>query len=655
MKKFFLLLCFFVLCNLSAAEDRVWLAVTINGQPARLAFDTGASFPVLFRGAAERLKLNLGKLPPGTPLAFDLATSPVTKASDLATNAVTEMCDFSWGLVSGHVQFLVLNLPSFEEGGLDGVLSWFAFRTNVIEFDPTKGMEISGTVPIRALSWPKFKQRTDLSILAFDVGGPDPQRQTVYVDTGVVEGVALDHTLWEKWVATHTQLPATMMEMETVQAGLVIAKEVWSEEISIGSLTLTHVPVRELNPKEELPDHAATLGMYALRRLDFVLDGKNGVVYARPRGDKPPLYAHNRLGAVFEPEDSMHDALIAHVAPRSPADLAGIRDGDVLVKIDGRDVTRWRTNSQAFFIRSWETPPDTTYRLTLKRADREFLATVTLKSILVPREQSLAEIRSKAEKGDAVAQTDLGRIYFFGQRGVPRDQREGVKWFRMAAEQDYPEAECNLGLLYENGDGVAKNGAEALKWYRNAAGQNYAEAQTGLGNCYANGVGLAKDPVEAVKWYRRAAEQNYGGAQYNLAAAYAQGVGVAKDDAEAFRWVRKAAEQNLAIAQCRLGYLYVNGIGVKKDAVEGVIWFHKAAQQNYVAALESLGDCYAYGVGAPKDLVEAYKWEALAAGQNSTYAKKRLAQLANQMTQAQVLEAQGLARAFKPVGVPDTQ
>ena len=56
---------------------------------------------------------------------------------------------------------------------------------------------------------------------------------------------------------------------------------------------------------------------------------------------------------------------------------------------------------------------------------------------------------------------------------------------------------------------MAKDHVEAVKWYRKAAEQNYAEAQYNLGVCYTNGQGVAKDAVEAVKWFRKAAEQNH--------------------------------------------------------------------------------------------------------------------------------------------------
>ena len=103
---------------------------------------------------------------------------------------------------------------------------------------------------------------------------------------------------------------------------------------------------------------------------------------------------------------------------------------------------------------------------------------------------------------------------------------------------------------------MAKDEVEAVKWYRKAAEQNYAEAQYNLGVCYAHGEGVAKDEVEAVKWFRKAAEQNVRQRLNTIwASATHKGHGVAKDEVEAVKWYRKAAEQNDAEAQYNLGLL----------------------------------------------------------------------------------------------------
>ena len=160
--------------------------------------------------------------------------------------------------------------------------------------------------------------------------------------------------------------------------------------------------------------------------------------------------------------------------------------------------------------------------------------------------------RIAAEQGDAVAQCNLGYMYQFGQ-GVTQDYAEAVRWYRKAAEQGYARAQRQLGLMYENGQGVTQDYAEAVRWYRNAADQGDAVAQSFLGDMYERGRGVTQDYVESVRWYRKAAEQGDASAQCYLSDMYENGRGVQQDYAEAVRWFRKAAEQGDASAQYNLG------------------------------------------------------------------------------------------------------
>jgi TPR repeat protein len=51
-----------------------------------------------------------------------------------------------------------------------------------------------------------------------------------------------------------------------------------------------------------------------------------------------------------------------------------------------------------------------------------------------------------------------------------------VKWYRLAAEQGINKAQYNLGIMYDDGQGVPQDYAEAVKWYRLAAEQGNAES-----------------------------------------------------------------------------------------------------------------------------------------------------------------------------------
>ncbi len=52
--------------------------------------------------------------------------------------------------------------------------------------------------------------------------------------------------------------------------------------------------------------------------------------------------------------------------------------------------------------------------------------------------------RTRAEAGDAEAQFNLGVRYDVG-RGVPEDDVEAVRWYRLAAEQGDAYAQYDLG------------------------------------------------------------------------------------------------------------------------------------------------------------------------------------------------------------------
>jgi S1-C subfamily serine protease len=115
------------------------------------------------------------------------------------------------------------------------------------------------------------------------------------------------------------------------------------------------------------------------------VDGKWGVIYARPENSPARPYNHNRLGAVFLPKDLKSDPLIAHVLPGTPAFEAGIRDGDVLRRVGDDDVTHWRAaGSSLHNINFWEKPAGTQLDLILQRDGRDFHALVTLRDLIGP-------------------------------------------------------------------------------------------------------------------------------------------------------------------------------------------------------------------------------------------------------------------------------
>ncbi len=68
-------------------------------------------------------------------------------------------------------------------------------------------------------------------------------------------------------------------------------------------------------------------------------------------------------------------------------------------------------------------------------------------------------------------------------------------------------------MKYASGAGVTEDDVEAVRWYRLAAEQGYAEAQWLLGTMYGDGDGVPADDVLAYMWFMLSGAQGHGSAQ----------------------------------------------------------------------------------------------------------------------------------------------
>ncbi|MGB5063744.1 MAG: tetratricopeptide repeat protein [Candidatus Competibacter sp.] len=119
--------------------------------------------------------------------------------------------------------------------------------------------------------------------------------------------------------------------------------------------------------------------------------------------------------------------------------------------------------------------------------------------------------------------------------------------------------------------------------------------------------------------------------------------------------IRPLAEQGFAFAQFNLGVLYDNGQGLPQDDAQAIAWYRKAAEQGLPQAQVNLGIMYEQGEGVSADKVEAYFWYALADSQGDGQAPQAKRDIAEQMTPAQIEEAERRVKAFKashPFTVP---
>ena len=121
---------------------------------------------------------------------------------------------------------------------------------------------------------------------------------------------------------------------------------------------------------------------------------------------------------------------------------------------------------------------------------------------------ALKEWKPLAEEGNAVAQNNLGVMYNNGN-GVPQDYEEAVRWYQLAAEQGDAKAQGNLGVMYAFGNGVMKDYVYAHMW-GNIASMNGNDLGALLRDDFAEKM-TSSQIEEAQRLARECVKKNYKG------------------------------------------------------------------------------------------------------------------------------------------------
>ena len=123
-------------------------------------------------------------------------------------------------------------------------------------------------------------------------------------------------------------------------------------------------------------------------------------------------------------------------------------------------------------------------------------------------DQELADLRARAEAGDAEAQVRLG-VMFALSSDVLQGDADAIAWFRKAAAQYHLEAQYILGVMYDEGRGLPPPEvvAQGVAIFSPAAEQGSAMAQLYVGLMYAKGHGVPQDNVTGHMWLTLAASR----------------------------------------------------------------------------------------------------------------------------------------------------
>ena len=257
-----------------------------------------------------------------------------------------------------------------------------------------------------------------------------------------------------------------------------------------------------------------------------------------------------------------------------------------------------------------------------------------------------------AEAGDGFSMKSLGKIFATGELGV-QDNERSSKYYELAFETLYdmaigendPDAQCDLGNSYLDGEGVQQNYTLAVKMFQRAMANTLPRAYNALGICYESGFGVVKDhnkgfelklksaelgvpiamknvamsyfngdPVEKneqkyIEWIRKSADCGHPGAQSSIGADYLFGKFSDKDVVQARKWLEKAAEGGDFLAMCNLASMYESGDISDEDGEQKALQLYKrAAISGNVYACYCLANCYYHGKGTAENDVEALRW-----------------------------------------------
>jgi len=102
------------------------------------------------------------------------------------------------------------------------------------------------------------------------------------------------------------------------------------------------------------------------------------------------------------------------------------------------------------------------------------VALAALGLVAVPAAQADDLIQLNGDLPVTLSGNNVYGLLYLDGHGVPQDPAEAAKWFTKSAEQDYTQAQHNLGAMYGAGQGVKRDYVQAYKWLNICAAKGNA-------------------------------------------------------------------------------------------------------------------------------------------------------------------------------------
>lgn len=219
-----------------------------------------------------------------------------------------------------------------------------------------------------------------------------------------------------------------------------------------------------------------------------------------------------------------------------------------------------------------------------------------------------------ANQGDIEAKYNLG-VAFNNGEGVVENQDRAFELLGEAAEMGHSKAQVELGILYYKSKIVSGGYSKAMYWWHLAARQNNYDALFQIGLAYYRKKNENQSNLDlAIDWWEKAADKGQHDAQYHLGNAYYEGWGNKKpNETKAIEYWQQAAKQGHITAQYNLGVIYRKQ-STAENYEKALEWFKEVAQNPndniplVISAKYLLGTMYKNGQGCVQNLQEARTW-----------------------------------------------
>lgn len=220
--------------------------------------------------------------------------------------------------------------------------------------------------------------------------------------------------------------------------------------------------------------------------------------------------------------------------------------------------------------------------------------------------EAMAQYEIAARLGDHWAANNIGVLYENGQ-GVMKDSAKAKECYEKAVSMGNNQALKNLGDLYRDGDGVEKDEARALALYKKALSNGCQDALYAMGIVYEDATQVQRDKQKAVDLYEKAADAGSESGAWAAALMYHHGRGIKVDHKKAFTLFNRAVEMGYddPMLNDYLAWCHYAGLGTEKNEQKAIEWWRKGADAGSIKCILLLADRYQRGEGLPRDMAIA--------------------------------------------------